>query len=540
MQGTQSSELWWGEPQSLPVTLSHVRSEVSLPFGTLEGNRHAHSDEYLGVPYAQRPTRFEPAAVWSDAYHNGTLDATRFSDQCLQLTSISLTLGLLLENPAQGLGSEDCLFLNVYVPRPAQRATPPPPLPVMIFIHGGSLQQGTAMDPMLNGSHLAASQGLVVVTINYRLGALGFLPLKHDDGTITSNNGFRDQQEAMRWVQRHIAAFGGDPGKVTLFGESAGGQSIAVHLVSPSSAGLFQAAILESPDIFNFAPLDFALNNSRLLATEFACHDFECMQRVNASQLLGASSQLPVYENDAIAAIIDGDILPAAPLERVQQKTFNRVPVMLGTNADEASLLTLVSSWTAAGVRCVIQKGFDPRAASTVLNTYLVTNGSDNRQVLVDLLSDSFFRCPARTFAKALSEAYSPTYMYSFQRTPPCTAIFGTPGAYHGSEIPYVFQTLSVLPRNSTCVIPAADQILAVQIGSLWGQFARGKAAKGWPLYQSPGEQVVKLDVGVDTAALQVEAEYRVSECDALDGLGLPYGDFLQVASAQLDCDPET
>merc|ERR1711865_766866 len=210
-------------------------AQVLLPYGQLIGNRLELVDEYLGVPYAKPPTRFEPPQAWSSPYPNGTWKASEYSDICLQVVRDPNDI---LHPTGSVHGSEDCLHLNIYTPRHGRK-----PLPVMLWIHGGVLTQGSAMNPLFNGSHLAASQRVVVVAINYRLNALGFLAIQRDDGTTSSNNGLRDQQEAMRFVKRNIAAFGGQPNNVTIFGESAGGLSVGVHLVSPTSANLFAAAI---------------------------------------------------------------------------------------------------------------------------------------------------------------------------------------------------------------------------------------------------------------------------------------------------------
>merc|ERR1711865_555789 len=382
-------------------------AQVLLPYGQLIGNRLELVDEYLGVPYAKPPTRFEPPQAWSSPYPNGTWKASEYSDICLQVVRDPNDV---LHPTASVHGSEDCLHLNVYTPRHGRK-----PMPVMLWIHGGDLTQGSAMNPLFNGSHLAASQRVVVVAINYRLNALGFLAIQRDDGTTSSNNGLRDQQEAMRFVKRNIAAFGGQPNNVTIFGESAGGLSVGVHLVSPSSANLFAAAISQSGDITNNAPLSLALNDTATLVERFSCarNAFSCLKTVNVSQLVAAFMTLPHARG---SVVIDGDVLPAAVVEMVELKQFNKVPYILGNNADEASLFMNITSYTAAGASCVIQKGFGAVKALEILSLYPLVEGTDNRQALVDLMSDIMYHCENRRFALALAEAGHAGHMYSFKR----------------------------------------------------------------------------------------------------------------------------
>jgi len=194
------------------------------------------------------------AKPWTQPYEGGRLKAKAYAPWCWQHDG----------DPGQKYKtamSEDCLYLNVYTPRQTEGK-----LPVMLWIHGGALQTGSAMVPLYNGSSLAEQQGVVVVAISYRLGTFGFSPVKLADGHVLADNGFRDQREAMRWVRQHIASFGGDSGSITILGQSAGGFSVSTHVLSPGSSGLFDRAISVSGNKFQLDTLTDALNFTETLA----------------------------------------------------------------------------------------------------------------------------------------------------------------------------------------------------------------------------------------------------------------------------------
>ena len=332
----------------------------------------------------------------------------------------------------------------------------------------------------------------------------------------------------------------------TVAGESAGGLSVGIHLVSPSSAGLFTAAIAESGDITNNAPLSLALNDTATLANRFSCdanNQFECMQRVNVSELVSSFMTLPGARG---SVVVDGDILPAPAVEMVQRKEFNRVPYIMGNNADEASLFMNKTSFTAAGANCVIQKGFGPVRAVQILNLYPLVEGSDNRQVLVDLMSDIMYHCANRRFALALAEADNPGWMYSFKRhsgMANCGSPAAVPGAAHGTEIGYVFGTLEVPYEavNISCPVPTGDLAMASQISGLWGLFARShRAAASWPLYTHQKEEIAKLQLGMNAQGLDTETGYRKGQCMGLEEMGLRFREGVDMLFALKLCDPQT
>lgn len=391
------------------------------------------------------------------------------------------------------------------------------PLPVLLWIHGGGLIEGSAHVALYNASRLVSSQNVVAVAINYRLNLFGFSAWQ-SDGTLLSNNGFRDQVKGMEWVQQHIAAFGGDARRVTIFGESAGGQSVAVQLVSPLSKGLFAGAISESGDTTSNCPLLKRMQVTKAVAANLSCADIGCMQQVNASEIVTAIQNTGV---DLVSAVIDGDVLPLSTVEMVANGSFNRVPYMLGNNANEASLFIGLDtkqseSFTASQARCVMSKLVQGDPAS-LLGVYPVVEGQNNREVVAALLSDVLFHCGNRRFATGLAAAGSPPWMYSFKRTPGCPLV-PIPGAAHAFEIQYVFQ----VNVNQSCTQPPEDVDLATKMSNLWGHFAReGHQVESWETFAAPKEQLAKLDIGLNPKALDLEGGYRRAQCDAINALGL-------------------
>jgi len=491
---------------AVAIPASTAENIVRLPFGAVRGNVNEDAREFLGIPFATS-TRFEAPEPWSQPYKAGELDASRFTPACIQYSPPG--------SPGLGPGvpeSEDCLHLNIYTPR-AHAATSNRGFPVMVWIHGGGLTEGTAMSPFYNGSLTAKRQGVVVVAVNYRLNMLGFSAFRG----ASSNNGFRDQLEALRWVANHVGAFGGDPDIVTIYGESAGGQSVGVHIVSPlSGKGLFHRAISESGDISNTVPLSQRINQTARVAAEVGCVDLACMKRVvNVSSITGAISSLGL---DMSPAVEGDDLLPHPPLELIKAGAFHKVPYMLGNNENEGSLFIDAKTVTATQARCVIDY-LKADAGPGFEGLYPIIEGQDNRNALVDLVSDVTFHCPNREIGLALGAAGEAPWMYSFKRSPACP-LFGfglnVTGAAHASEIAYVFQEL--FTGTLSCMPPQEDVALAKAIGDLWGLFAReGRQIRSWPRFEAATKaQVAKLDVGLDIHDIDTETGYRRGFCALL------------------------
>ncbi len=452
--------------------------------GIVLGTTSNGEDRFLGLRYAEPPVgqlRWQPPQPLPHGF--GLINATQFGNHCPQ--------------PASPFGiastTEDCLFLNVYTP-----AGPIPfaaaPRPVMVWIHGGALVTGESND--YDPVRLVTQGNVVVVTINYRLGALGFLaqPALDSEGHPAVNYGTLDQQAALGWVKRNIAGFGGDPGNVTVFGESAGGLSVLSNLVSPDARGLFEAAIVESGAYSLTLPtLSTAEAQGTAFAAAVGCTDqtAACLRAVPVEQLLahGAAN---------VTTVVDGTILPLSIGTALSSGQFNRVPVVNGSNHDEGRLFTALDydlasgPLSVAGYPAAVAATFGAQAAPAILAQYPLANYG-NTPPAPDLAvsaieTDAVFACPAREADVYLSR-YVPTYAYEFNDEgapedflPPVSFPYG---AAHASEIQFLFN-ITELP--GTPALTPAEMSLADAMVQYWTQFARSHAptAPGqpyWPRY---------------------------------------------------------
>jgi para-nitrobenzyl esterase len=431
--------------------------------GAIRGTQVAGVREFLGVPYAAPPVgelRWrppQPHAPWP-----GVRDATAYGGQCSQPPSLL----------SQLTTSEDCLFLNVFTPTRPRAGRP---APVMFWIHGGGLVTGgsNSYDP----ARLVA-QGMVVVTINYRLGALGFLAhpaLSAESRRSASGNyGLLDQQAALRWVHHNIPQFGGDAGNVTIFGESAGGLSVHEHLVSPLAGGLFNRAIVESGSYSLTQPsLADAQRTGATFASQAGCVDQSaaCLRALPVNDILA-------HQNGTIASpTVDGFVLPASVGDAVRSGRFNRVPVVEGTNHDEWRLFVAISELTnrapltADGYVPAIEStlGVPRSTAESLAAAYPLSSYPSPSLALGALGTDAIFACNARTLVGLLS-ARAPTYQYEFN-DPQAPMPFLPPvsfptGAYHAAELPYVFVI------SPSLLAPDQVRLSGTMVG-YWTRFAR-------------------------------------------------------------------
>ncbi|MGW7539724.1 carboxylesterase/lipase family protein [Streptomyces sp. NPDC054770] len=447
-------------PRSAPVVRTHE--------GALRGSAGDGYRTFEGIPYAAAPVGAlrwappRPAAPWT-----GVRDATRPGSACPQQAG---------EVPG-GSTDEDCLHLNVTAPASAF-TSPRRPKPVIVWLHGGGFTTGAGSS--YDAHRMAVRGDIVVVTVNYRLGALGFLGHSGLPGSGTF--GLADQQAALRWVRANIGAFGGDAHDVTLAGESAGGFSVCAQLASPSAAGLFDRAIIQSGPCTGrperpFAPAAADLPTVRAAGARFAAavgcgtaHDvLACLRHVSVSRLLAAqdTDQQPAYGTP---------LLPYDPGTALARGRFAHVPVLIGSNHDEGN------GWAAG----IIQAGNpvtpetwpdtvaaffpDPAQTAAIVRTYPVT-ASDGGPVFGAVIGDSNFACPTLRTA-ALLDTRVPVWRYEFadEHAPLLTP--GTPpfplGAPHASELPYLFD-LGGRPRTMT---PAQHRLADLMI-DYWSRFAR-------------------------------------------------------------------
>ncbi len=465
--------------------MSEGVADVQVEQGVLRGTVDHGVAAYLGVPYAAPPfgaLRLQPPApapAW-----DGVRDAKAYGPTVPKGDYPPQYQPFLPEPVIPG---EDCLNLNVWTPDPAASG-----LPVFVWIHGGSFMNGSGAVLAYRGSSFARD-GVVCVTINYRLQAEGFLHT--DDGT--SNLGLLDQLAALQWVQRNVEAFGGDPGKVTVGGESAGAMSVTTLLSMPAARGLFRAAITQSGAGAHTMLPRTGAKVAALLAEELGVEPTRAaLAGLPPERLHAAAEKLtnevqtapdPDRWGELVLSLlpfmptVDGDVLPRAPLDAIAAGQGADVALLTGTNAEEARLflvapgmIELVDEPTAlAGASAY---GVDGAAA---LEIYADAGPSPGDK-LAAVVSDWFFTVPAVRIAEARAGAGAPTWMYrSDYRS---TAGGGLLGAAHATEIPFVFDTLDS-PDAAAILGPDAPQPVADAMHAAWVRFITD-ADPGWPPYE--------------------------------------------------------
>ena len=487
-----------------------LRAQQTSTVRTNEGDlvgRRGSLLTYLGIPYAAAPLgplrwqQPQPVAAWSSPR-----DAGKAGEACPQV--------VLAMFPVPGMktgdvhGSEDCLYLNVYAP---VSATASSKLPVVVWIHGGAFTvgEGSAYD----GSVLAAKNGVVVVTLNYRLGALGFLALASLDsegGDESSGNyGILDQQAALRWVKRNIANFGGDPASVTIAGESAGGMSVCAQLASPRAAHLFARAIIqsgfcESPG--NSVSLAKAEAQGAEYAGKLGCAptDLSCLRKVGTKVLLKTAvpGRRPL-SNMVWSPTYKTGVLPLTLSVAFAQGKLNQVPVLVGTNHDEGRLFISVASptgkpvtvaqyWGATGLLVGALK------ARRALLRYPFRAYGTPALAFATMFTDGVFSCPAMKVDRSLSR-YVPVYAFEFN-DPQAVTKLKSPGdlpglgAFHSSSLVYVFQTPIAGIAEPSMFSPAQKR-LSDALSAAWINFAKtgdpnAPGTSGWSRFGTSNEFV--------------------------------------------------
>ncbi|KAL7750719.1 hypothetical protein RI367_004065 [Sorochytrium milnesiophthora] len=460
--------------------------------GTSSTTPYAH---YKSIPYALPPTgqnRWMPPVPLTDSYTNGSFDATHEGPACIQ--------GSFIGVPAPVVQSEDCLSLDVYAPAQIPQGAA---LPVRVFIHGGGYESGWAAFPPYNGCNAASDTDSIIVVPQYRVGAFGFMAHR---AVGSGNYGLMDQQLALRWVQNNIASFGGDPKKVGIYGESAGGGSVVLQMIAVNATGLFNSVVAESQPVFHLQPLRVAQQFADVIGQKLNCTGdgaVVCLRSASAADILTASMFPPspkltdnlLYGIAGLAPVHDGTFIAQQPADACAQGAYANVSVLAGTNADEARLFVAppayigfdnYTAYLAASVPPALIPNVSalyPAVPSVPITAYLA---------IVQMVTDRSFACPTRHFLRALRNASTPAYSYLFTQTLSCPYVPGVPPqalqAAHFAEIPLVFEHFSGLAPNSNCTLSPAEQILARQMNAAWtGMIASGSPSVAnvvdWPQY---------------------------------------------------------
>jgi para-nitrobenzyl esterase len=467
--------------------------------GVVEGKEEAGVHAFLGIPYAEPPVgdrRWKapvPAAKWS-----GVRKATDFGAHCMQ----GRIYGDM--NFRDSGGSEDCLTLNVWLPAKPASAR----LPVMVWIYGGGFVAGTTSEQRQDGTQLA-QHGLIVVSMNYRLGVFGFLvhpELAKESGSNSAGNyGLLDQLAALDWVHDNIAAFGGDPNNVTIFGESAGSFSVSAQMASPLAKGLFRRAIGESGAAFSRSGLSFESlaareeKDSRLMKEKLGVSTLAELRAVSAEKLLEVFGKT---RPDAFSfgPDVDGHFLPESVPAIFAAGKQNDVELLAGWNRDEGSFETAFSPQkpTAESLKANAEKDFGDKAAA-FLKLYPTDTPEHVLRSAEDYAGDRFIAFSTWAWMEAQSRTgKQPIRRFRFDLGPPAASPNAPQlGAYHAAEIEYVFGQL-----DSKAGIPwrPEDRELSELIENYWANFARtgdpnGPGLPKWPVYSADdGWSVMFLD----------------------------------------------
>ena len=496
--------------------------QVDTDKGPVKGALSGSSRTFFGLPYAAPPVgdlRWKPPtapAAWTDP-----LDASTKGRPCTQNGSIGNKL-----DPKSG---EDCLTLNVWTPeKPASDK-----LPVMVWIHGGGFVLGSGSDAAYDGQALSEATGAVVVSVNYRLGPFGFLALPQleaEDAAHPSTGayGLEDQRAALQWVKANIAAFGGDPAGVTLFGESAGGISTCMHLVSPQSKGLFQRAIIESGPCDTGTEKAEAMAQGDAFLAALGCKDdadpLECARGKPIEDVMSAlptSVDFFFGANASWFPVIDGWNLPDTPGKLLGEGKFEKVPVVLGSNGDEGTLFMYLAGEAGkipddAAFLALAEQLVPGKGAEVVAHYPTATYGSAQAAAAASV-GDAAFVCPSRRTARAIAKAGVDTYLYHFTYSPE-GALLPNMGSFHSAEVKYVLGNPSqLLPK------PLTDEELPLSATMMgyWSRHAEagdpnGKDAVAWPKYDAAADESIVLDLTVSK-----ESGLHADLCDFWDTIVL-------------------
>jgi para-nitrobenzyl esterase len=493
---------------------------VTIADGQLQGEIDGESRRFLGIPFATPPVgalRWKapvPSPPWE-----GVRDATAFGPGCAQPSS--------LQSSASEV--EDCLYLNVWTPEPP----PESPLPVMVWFHGGGNTTGSTADQVplgvgglfYDGRALAERYGVVVVSTNYRLGALGFFhhPGLAAEGSPQGNQGILDQRRALEWVRDNIDAFGGDPDSVTIFGESAGAFDVCFHVASPGSAGLFHRAISQSGGCTTRmdAPADLVAGVSAFveaMGCTGARDPLACLREQPVSALLteppvdGAPAE-PLPGGDGyqggtplwdFSPIVDGTVIPDQPRALFDAGEVAQVPWILGSNTDEGTLFHIggIPVDTEEEYLDALGRRFGETLADEIAGFYPVADFESPEAALARVTGDAALVCSTHDTARRAAAAGLPVWMYNFDFPIPIPGLEFL-GATHGAEIAFVFDTVEGEPQTT----------IGHPMRSYWTSLARtgspvSYGAFAWPAFSPDDDRRINFAV-----PLEVRTDFRSDQC---------------------------
>jgi para-nitrobenzyl esterase len=503
--------LWLASPAGAQVR------EADVTGGRVSGVVVNGIVSFKGIPFAAPPIGAlrwkapQPVKPWT-----GVRQASSFGTSCMQDAAIAKVF-----NAPEGV-SEDCLYLNVWTPAKSAGES----LPVMVWIYGGGFALGQTSVPLYDGTKLA-EKGVVIVSVAYRVGAFGFLAhadLSRESGKGSGNYGLQDQIAGLQWVKGNIAKFGGDPSRVTIFGESAGGISVSMLAASPAAKGLFQRAISESGGSFGSAkygneggvivpPLKVAEAAGRNFLVKIGATDIKAAREIPAEKIQAA--QGPGLSG-SFWPVFDGDVLPGDQYELYQAKRFNDTPVLIGTNSDEGALF-VQPGVTVARFEKLVHDGFGPQA-DAILAAYPHSTDAEALKSSRDVFRESTFAWHTWAWAMLQTEkGKGKAFVYYFDhrtaRTPN--------GASHGDEMAYVFKNLGGpaigVPGPPPPVRPE-DTKISDLMSSYWVNFAKNGDPNGaglpvWPAFSASAQNAMVFDAMPGARALP-----NMTQIKAFDG----------------------
>lgn len=529
-----SLRLWLGIAiVTSSASFAETSTIVTTSYGKIQGVSDDETISFRGIPYAKPPIenrRWMPPEApypWP-----GVRDGSHFASSCPQPT---LTLKTPGGRTSIVEGKEDCLYLNVWVPQ--ERAADP--LPVMVFLHGGGFASGsgvgiTKLDHIYTGEKLAPRANVIMVSLNYRIGALGFLAepsLSATSTTGTSGNyGLLDQIAALQWVRSEISQFGGDPQNVTVFGESAGAMSICSLLAQQKDPHLFHKAIMQS-GACQANTLAEQSERGEAQAKRWGC-DFTdpveqvaCLKSLPLKKVIAHQDPFSILKfrtqpstTLSFAPVVDGDLLTEMPLTALTKRQ-NNIPVIVGNNGEEFPSFTFADVRSTKKYRRLLERfGYQPDEVDIVARTYDKKNHGSYARAAVMLGRDVQFTCPNREIRAALRQNEgAPVYGYIFDM-PVRSWADRIAGAFHGVDLLYVFQKIRL--KDVLSLARQEEEKVAAMMANLWGSFAHSGRPQSQNMQWEPEQDARKTQMRLNANPSVLE-DFQGDPCDQLSQLSV-------------------